>query len=121
MLSTVLHAIANPSLVDAITPHHHRLPHSRGLNATVMVTIALETLQGGLGAATMGGGTRISPDEARRMACDAGLLPVVLGGKSEVLDHGRLRRLYSKPQRVAMAPRLPHQHHRTPQQAPRRQ
>ena len=43
------------------------------------------------------------PGEARRMACDAGLIPVVLGGKSEVLDYGRMRRLYSGPQRVAMA------------------
>ena len=136
MLRTVLHAIANPSLADAITRTSiavdadgvatrterpgqrvmgeafcrlietldpNRLPHSGGLSATVVVTIPLETLQGGLGAATMDTGTRLSPGEARRMACDAGLIPVVLGGKSEVLDYGRLRRLYSKPQRVAMA------------------
>ncbi len=140
MLRTVLHAIANPSLTDAInrttttttpgvvavgqatrsekpgqrimgeafcrlleTLDPSRLPHSGGLSATVVVTIPLETLQSGMGAATMDTGTRLSPGEARRMACDAGLIPVVLGGKSEVLDHGRTRRLYSKPQRVAMA------------------
>ncbi len=88
-------------LIETLDPS--RLPHSGGLSATVVVTIPLETLQSGLGAATMDTGTRLSPGEARRMACDAGLIPVVLGGKSEVLDHGRTRRLYSKPQRVAMA------------------
>ena len=136
MLRTALHAIANPSLADAIertttavdadgvatrtekpgqrimgeafcrlieTLDADRLPHSGGLSATVVVTIPLETLQGGLEAATMDTGTRLSPGEARRMACDAGLIPVVLGGRSEVLDYGRLRRLFSKPQRVVMA------------------
>ena len=88
-------------IIETLDPH--RLPHSGGMSATVVVTIPLETLKGGLGAATMDTGTRLSPGEARRMACDAGLIPVVLGGKSEILDYGRLRRLYSKPQRVAMA------------------
>ena len=88
-------------MIETLDPH--RLPHSGGLSATVVVTIPLETLHGGLAAATMDTGTRLTPGEARRMACDAGLIPVVLGGKSEVLDHGRMRRLFSKPQRVAMA------------------
>jgi hypothetical protein len=88
-------------LIETLDPD--RLPHSGGMSATVVVTIPLETLHGGLGAATMDTGTRLSPGEARRMACDAGLIPVVLGGRSEVLDFGRLRRLFSKPQRVAMA------------------
>ena len=88
-------------LLETLDPN--RLPHSGGMSATVVVTIPLETLQGGLEAATMDTGTRLSPGEARRMACDAGLIPVVLGGKSEVLDYGRMRRLYAKPQRIAMA------------------
>ena len=88
-------------LIETLDPN--RLPHSGGLNATVVVTIPLATLEGGLAAATMDTGTRLSPGEARRMACDAGLIPAVLGARSEVLDHGRTRRLFSKPQRVAMA------------------
>ena len=88
-------------MIETLDPN--RLPHSGGLSATVVVTIPLETLQGGLAAATMDTGTRLSPGEARRMACEAGLIPAVLGGRSEVLDHGRTRRLFSKPQRVAMA------------------
>ena len=88
-------------LIETLDPH--RLPHSGGLSATVVVTIPLATLEGGLAAATIDTGTRLSPGEARRMACDAGLIPAVLGATSEVLDHGRTRRLFSKPQRVAMA------------------
>ena len=82
-----------------------RVPHSGGLNAAVVVTIPLETLQGGLAAATMDTGTKLSPGEARRMACDAGLHPAVLGGQSEPLDYGRTRRLFSVAQRAVMAMR----------------
>ncbi|QIK65663.1 DUF222 domain-containing protein [Nocardioides sp. HDW12B] len=130
MLRAALHAIANPGLADAIcrtesspspkpgprilgeafcrlleTLDVDRVPQNGGMSATVVVTIPLATLHGGLEAATLDTGTRLSPGEARRMACDAGLVPVVLGGRSEVLDHGRARRLYSRSQRLAMAVR----------------
>jgi hypothetical protein len=82
-----------------------RVPHSGGLNAAVVVTVPLETLQGGLATATMDTGTQLSPGEARRMACDAGLHPAVLGGQSEILDYGRKRRLFSAAQRAVMAMR----------------
>ena len=87
--------------VEGLDPD--RLPTSGGMNATVTVTMTLETLLGGLSTATMDTGTDLSPGEARRMACAAGIIPVVLGGKSEVLDQGRKRRLFTKPQRHAMA------------------
>lgn len=41
----------------------------------------------------------------RRMAADAGIIPVVLGGRSEVLDLGRRRRLFSRAQRIALLER----------------
>ena len=66
-------------MIETLDPH--RLPHSGGPSATVVVTIPIETLHGGLAAATMDTGTRLTPGEARRMACDAGLIPVVLGGE----------------------------------------
>jgi Domain of unknown function (DUF222) len=34
-------------------------------------------------------GTPISPDTARRLACDAGIIPMVMGSRGEVLDQGR--------------------------------
>ncbi|WP_193614239.1 HNH endonuclease signature motif containing protein [Nocardioides lijunqiniae] len=82
-----------------------KLPKAAGMDATVVVTMTLETLMGGLKAAQLDTGTRISPSLARRMACEAGVIPVVLGGRSQVLDVGRKRRFHTKAQRIAMAVR----------------
>jgi hypothetical protein len=90
-------------LIETLDPD--TLPTSGGMNASVVVTMTLETLRGGLAAATMDTGCDLSPGEARRMACSAGVIPMVLGGKSEILDYGRRRRLHTKPQRLAMAVR----------------
>jgi hypothetical protein len=79
-----------------------KVPSSGGLNATVVVTMPLETLQDGLGRATVAGTTTaVSGAQARRMACAAGIIPAVLGGKSRVLDLGRRSRLASPAQRLA--------------------
>ena len=43
--------------------------------------------------------------EARRLACDAGIIPLVLGGESEPLDVGRERRFHTRYQRLALAHR----------------
>ena len=79
------------------------LPQHGGTATTVMVTIPFDRLREGLGAADLGTGDRITAGEARRLACTAEIVPVVLGGKSEVLDLGRARRLFSPAQRRAMA------------------
>ena len=63
----------------------------------------LETLQTGLGTAQLGTGEPITAGDARRLACTAGLVPAVLGTKSEVLDLGRTARLFSPAQRKALA------------------
>ena len=73
--------------------------------ATVVVTMTLETLTGGLAAATLDTGDRIAAHTARRLACEAGIVPVVLGGRREVLDVGRRKRLFTRAQRVALATR----------------
>ncbi|WP_269211727.1 HNH endonuclease signature motif containing protein [Nocardioides sp. cx-169] len=80
-----------------------RLPQSGGLDATVVVTMTLDTLMGGLKAAQLDTGTRISPALARTLACQAGVIPVVLGTRSQVLDLGRRRRFHTKAQRIALA------------------
>ena len=84
------------------TRPENTVPSSGGCAATVVVTMTLETLMGGLKAACLCDGTRISAGEARRLACTAGIIPVVLGGASEVLDLGRQRRFHSKAQRIAL-------------------
>ena len=77
-----------------------KLPQAGGLNATLVVTMTLDSLMGGLKAAQLDTGQTISASLARRMACEAGIIPAVLGGKSEVLDLGRSRRFHSRAQRI---------------------
>ncbi len=86
------------------------LPSHGGTATSVMVTIDLHTLKNdlGLGMAETSTGDVITAAEARRLACTAGILPVVLGGRSEILDLGRTRRLFSPAQRKALAIRDRH-------------
>ncbi len=73
--------------------------------ATVVVTMTLETLTGGLAAATLDTGDRIAAHTARRLACESDIVPVVLDGRREVLDVGRRKRLFTRAQRIALATR----------------
>ena len=50
----------------------------------------------------MADGTPIRGETARRIACEAGIIPIVLGGPSEILDLGRKRRLASAAQHRAL-------------------
>lgn len=72
--------------------------------AQVHVTIPLSTLLGedAHGGATTMTGQVLAPSVARRMACDAGIIPVVLGGDREILDMGRSVRLFTPGQRRAV-------------------
>ena len=79
------------------------LPKVGGTDATIVVTIDLDTLTGKLQrAGVLETGEHISPREVRRLACTARIIPVVLNGKSEVLDVGRAKRLFTKAQLTAL-------------------
>ncbi len=52
-------------------------------------------------AAQLDTGEHLSPGAARRLACEAGIIPAVLGGKSQVLDLGRKTRFHTEAQRIA--------------------
>lgn len=80
-----------------------RMPLHGGDATTVLVTISLDELRKELGFAELGADGRLSAGEVRRLACNASIIPVVLGGKSEPLDLGRAARLFSPAQRKAMA------------------
>jgi hypothetical protein len=84
-----------------------RLPVTGGVRPQVVVTMTLEQLHGHLGGcAQLAGATvrePLSAGAARRIACDAGIIPAVLGGPSEVLDWGRERRTATRAQRRALA------------------
>jgi hypothetical protein len=98
--------IAFTQVLEAIDAHW--LPTSGGVGATVVVTMTLEQLLARLetaGACTLDTGGRISASQARRLACRAGIIPVVLGGKSVVLDAGSKCRLATEPMRIVMGVR----------------
>ncbi|MBM9459107.1 DUF222 domain-containing protein [Nocardioides sp. zg-536] len=94
-------------LLEHLDPRN--LPEHGGDATTVVVTVGIDQLRTGLGAATLDtplttdGAVQISAGEARRLACAAGILPAVLGSDSEVLDLGRRRRLFSPAIRKALS------------------
>ena len=70
---------------------------------TLLITMGLDALVQGLGAARLETGDRLGAGEARRLACNAGLVPAVLGTDSAPLDLGREARLHTKAQRQALS------------------
>jgi hypothetical protein len=61
------------------------------------------TLTGGLRAASLDTGQKITAATARRLACEAGIIPAVLGTDSVALDLGRKTRFHTEPMRIAIA------------------
>jgi hypothetical protein len=77
-----------------------------GTAVTVCVTMTLDALLSGIGDAHIDGiDAPISAATARRLAADAAIIPIVLGGASEPLDVGRSSRLFSETQRRALGVR----------------
>ncbi|WP_377326348.1 DUF222 domain-containing protein [Pimelobacter simplex] len=95
------HALA--ALLENIDPDG--LPLHGGDATSVFVTMTLDQVRGELataGVLAADGESEISATDARRLACQATLLPVVLGGRGEVLDLGRAQRLHRPAQRKAI-------------------
>ena len=67
-----------------------------GQRPAVVVTVTLDTLRNGIGAAHLAGNHTtaqpISPTTARRIACDAAIIPALLASPSQPLDLGRSTR-----------------------------
>jgi uncharacterized protein DUF222/HNH endonuclease len=69
-----------------------------GDRALIMVTIGLEELERRTGAAFIDGIGYTSVAHLRRLACDAKLVPTILGTRGEVLDLGRATRTVAPSQ-----------------------
>ena len=98
-----------------------QLPGTGGVRPQVVVTMTLDQLRARIdqsaqtgGSAPAGGCAQIagstvreplSAGAARRIACDAAIIPAVLGGDSQILDWGRAVRTATPTQRRALAPR----------------
>lgn len=96
------------ALVGMITSHQlgRQAPSSGGDRPRVVVYLEYARLQAEAAAAgVITDGAELSAGELRRLCCDAGILPVVLGGASEPLDVGREHRLVTPPIRAALTAR----------------
>ena len=78
------------------------LPDTGGEPPQVAVSVAFDPLTSTLGTGRFDTGQRLSATAVRRLACDAKILPVVLGAQGQVLDAGRTRRLATGPLRRAL-------------------
>ncbi|MGQ0778155.1 MAG: DUF222 domain-containing protein [Pseudonocardiales bacterium] len=118
------------ALVEAMTSllDEGELPTRAGQRPHLVITVTLNDLIYGLGHLSLDTGGQLCAAEARRLACDATIIPMVLDGDSMPLDVGREQRLATPAQRVALthrdkgcafpscdrAPRYCHAHHIVP-------
>jgi hypothetical protein len=95
------------ALVQALQLATAALPEVRGERPHMFVTTTLESLQRQTGSAlgSLEGGHLISRGALRRIACDASVIPVVLGTVGQPLDIGRSTRLVPQGLRRAVVVR----------------
>lgn len=69
-----------------------------GLKSMVYVTMGLEELRARVGAGSpvgsLAAGEVLAPERVRQIACEAGIIPVVLGSGTAIVDVGRVRRSF---------------------------
>jgi hypothetical protein len=88
----IVHVAAGSSEMPSKRPH---------LSVHVDFNFLLE----GIGSATLDGGSFLCAEAARRVACDAEVIPIIFTGDSVPLDVGRNRRLITDHQRHALIAR----------------
>ncbi|MFI5936502.1 DUF222 domain-containing protein [Actinoplanes sp. NPDC051494] len=117
-VNAALHPLCKPVPDDTRTPAQRRadalisvcalalrtteLPDDGAEPPQLAVTVAYDPLMCALGAATTDTGERLSAATARRLACDARILPIVLGSAGQILDMGRTSRTAGKVLRRAL-------------------
>lgn len=90
-------------LLAQIAANSGDLPHQGLDRPHVIITMRHETLTTGLGGVSLPARLgRLGAGDARRLACDAGIVPVVLGSASQPLDVGREERLFTRAIRAAL-------------------
>lgn len=108
---------ARDPLAEVATPQQRRadalialinsdLGEGPGPSARVIVKLDFDRLRAqAAGAGLIGNDEALSAGDLRRLCCDAELIPVVLGGDSQVLDVGRSQRLVTPAMRAALIAR----------------
>jgi uncharacterized protein DUF222/HNH endonuclease len=91
--------------IDWETLSGGRTPVTTPSTPLTTTSTPLTTSSGRWRGATLGSGCPIGVDTARRLACDAAILPAVLGSAGEVLDLGRTARVVNPGLRRALTVR----------------
>jgi hypothetical protein len=87
----------------------HAMAHAESCNGnpaprhSLIVATSYEALSSGIGSADIQGHGPITAGAARRLACEYGIIPAVLGTQSELLDQGVPNRLATPKQRFHIA------------------
>lgn len=81
------------------------LPQAGGLAATVAITVPVDVIRSGAGYGTSTGGTNVSAAQAQRLSCNAHIVALYLDPDGKITCSSSPGRLYTKPQRLAMAAR----------------
>ncbi len=85
--------------------------HAEGCNGqgggrgTLIVAVPLTDLQTGVGVGDVAGGSTLPAAALRRWACDLGIIPMVLGADSQILDYGTRTRVISAGLRAYLVAR----------------
>ncbi|HEX8869738.1 MAG TPA: DUF222 domain-containing protein [Lentzea sp.] len=80
-------------LVDLIT-RADQLPDHGGEPVTLTLTMSYDDLAAQTGHALLDNGERVPVAQVRQLACNAGVIPLVLGGHSQPMDIGRKTRTF---------------------------
>ena len=126
VLRKAIDALAAPRPVDKCTPdprpsatrRAHALvealekflaagagPSHGGQKPQIVLYLHWDQITGHISKATGESGFARTTRQARRYLCDANIIPVVLGGDSEILDVGRASRTYTRGMRRAITAR----------------
>lgn len=81
------------------------LPAEGSMRPHVGITVDLDELRRHTGVVDLDGGGTVSIQTARRICCDAEIIPIVMRGGSQPLDVGRRQRLVTGPLRRALIAR----------------
>lgn len=95
----------DPDLLSRSEHTPDKAPTGRSARARVVITMPWTWLIEQTGHGRTGFEQPVAPGDVRRMACDAQIIPMVLGSASQPLDVGRASRLATPAQRAALAQR----------------
>ncbi|GLZ31767.1 HNH endonuclease [Lentzea sp. NBRC 105346] len=82
-----------------------RLPEHGGETVTMAVTVSYDDLVNKTRRAVLDNQQHIPAEDVRKLACDAGIIPIVLGGESQPLNIGRKTRALNAGIRRAIVAR----------------